>query len=57
MSAQPERGSAPRITTTSFQALKDDGRRIVVVTAYDAPSARLAEEAGVDACSSETRSA
>jgi len=33
---------------TEFAEMKRDGRPIVMVTAYDAPSARLADEAGVD---------
>jgi len=47
MSAVP-RGTA-RVTVSSFAALKESGTPIVVVTAYDAPGARVAEEAGVDA--------
>jgi 3-methyl-2-oxobutanoate hydroxymethyltransferase len=45
-------GSAPRkpakIGLTELAALKHDGTPIVMVTAYDTPSARLADEAGVD---------
>jgi 3-methyl-2-oxobutanoate hydroxymethyltransferase len=37
------------ITVTTLRALKDARRPIVMVTAYDTPSARLADEAGVDA--------
>jgi 3-methyl-2-oxobutanoate hydroxymethyltransferase len=33
---------------TDFARMKRQGERIVMVTAYDAPSARLADEAGVD---------
>jgi 3-methyl-2-oxobutanoate hydroxymethyltransferase len=33
---------------TDFAQMKRDGTKIVMVTAYDAPSARLAEEAGID---------
>jgi 3-methyl-2-oxobutanoate hydroxymethyltransferase len=33
---------------TDFAQMKRDGTKIVMVTAYDAPSARLADEAGVD---------
>jgi 3-methyl-2-oxobutanoate hydroxymethyltransferase len=36
-----------RITIRDLQQMKDEGRRIPVVTAYDYPSARLAERAGV----------
>ncbi|NSL52267.1 3-methyl-2-oxobutanoate hydroxymethyltransferase [Calidifontibacillus erzurumensis] len=35
-------------TTTDFQKMKANGEPIVMVTAYDYPSARLAEEADVD---------
>lgn len=37
-----------RITVSDIQALKQRGERIVMLTAYDYPSARLADEAGVD---------
>jgi 3-methyl-2-oxobutanoate hydroxymethyltransferase len=37
------------LTTTTLRALKQSRRPIVMVTAYDTPSARLADEAGVDA--------
>jgi 3-methyl-2-oxobutanoate hydroxymethyltransferase len=33
---------------TDFAQMKRDGAKIVMVTAYDAPSARLADESGVD---------
>ncbi|MGH2429659.1 MAG: 3-methyl-2-oxobutanoate hydroxymethyltransferase [Candidatus Limnocylindria bacterium] len=36
------------LATTDFAELKRNGTKIVMVTAYDAPSARLADEAGVD---------
>jgi 3-methyl-2-oxobutanoate hydroxymethyltransferase len=36
-----------RITIRDLQQMKDEGRRIPMVTAYDYPSARLAERAGV----------
>ncbi len=42
------RGTA-RVTVSSFAASKASGTPIAMVTAYDAPGARLAEEAGVDA--------
>ena len=38
-----------RVTTTTLSDMKVAGDPIVMVTAYDTPSARLAEEAGVDA--------
>ena len=37
-----------RITVADIQALKSRGEKIVMLTAYDFPSARIAEEAGVD---------
>jgi 3-methyl-2-oxobutanoate hydroxymethyltransferase len=37
-----------RITTADIQALKERGRRIAMLTAYDFPSAQIAQEAGVD---------
>lgn len=44
-----ERASAPRsITPPHFGRLKREGNRIAMVTAYDAPSARLADAADVD---------
>jgi len=47
MSATPE-NDASQITITSLREMKAEGRPIVMVTAYDTPSARLADEAGVD---------
>lgn len=38
-----------RVTTATLRDMKAVGDPIVMVTAYDTPSARLAEEAGVDA--------
>ena len=37
-----------RITVADVQSLKQRGEKIVMLTAYDYPSARIAEEAGVD---------
>ena len=37
-----------RITTTGIRDMKANGRKILMVTAYDYPSARLVEAAGVD---------
>jgi 3-methyl-2-oxobutanoate hydroxymethyltransferase len=36
------------VSPTDFARLKQQGKKIVMVTAYDAPSARLADAAGVD---------
>jgi len=42
--------SAPqRITVPKFVAMKEEGRKIAVLTAYDYPMARLLDESGVDA--------
>lgn len=38
-----------RVTTSTFASMKLEGDPIVMVTAYDEPSARLAQAAGVDA--------
>jgi len=38
----------PKVTPPAVRALKRDGTPIVVVTAYDHPTARLADDAGVD---------
>ena len=40
--------TARRTTPPDFARLKRQGDRIAMVTAYDAPSARLADAAGVD---------
>ena len=37
-----------QVSVDSLAALKADGEPIVMVTAYDYPSAQIAEEAGVD---------
>lgn len=39
---------APVVTAPAVRARKGDGSKLVMVTAYDAPSARIADEAGVD---------
>lgn len=49
MSAQPAPPPAARVTAVSLRAFKGSGRAIVVLTAYDHPSARLVEDSGVDA--------
>ena len=49
MSAQPSSAPAPRVTASALRAFKEAGRPIVMITAYDYPSARLVEQAGVDA--------
>ena len=37
-----------RVTVADVQAMKQRGEKIVMLTAYDYPSARIADEAGVD---------
>jgi 3-methyl-2-oxobutanoate hydroxymethyltransferase len=52
MSTQPgnsdEAGARPAVTVPRLAEMKRDGRKIVMVTAYDFPSAQAADEAGVD---------
>ncbi len=48
MSAAPPTGSRP-VTVPEFRATKARGVKLAVVTAYDYTSARLCDEAGVDA--------
>ena len=52
MSARPlsslEPTSRPRITFGSLAAQKANGKPIAMVTAYDYPSAQIADAAGVD---------
>ncbi|MCL2504275.1 MAG: 3-methyl-2-oxobutanoate hydroxymethyltransferase [Coriobacteriia bacterium] len=45
----PSPARPSRVTVSTLQAQKREGRRIVMVTAYDYPMARSAEAAGVDA--------
>ena len=49
MSTTPAPKPVPRVTTTALAAMKAAGEPIVMITAYDAPGARLVEAAGVDA--------
>jgi 3-methyl-2-oxobutanoate hydroxymethyltransferase len=51
MTSRPQPDSAPalpKMPVTELGAMKRRGEKIVVVTAYDAPSGRLADKAGVD---------
>jgi 3-methyl-2-oxobutanoate hydroxymethyltransferase len=43
-----EGGRRPPVSVRTIRDMKGGGRRIVSVTAYDYPTARLADEAGVD---------
>lgn len=43
MNSKPE-----RVTVPGFRAMKGQGRKIAVLTAYDYPTARLLDESGVD---------
>lgn len=49
MSVHRDAGLDRPVTTATFRARKAARQRIVVITAYDTPSARLVDEAGVDA--------
>jgi len=49
MSTTPSNKRTSRVTTTRLAEMKAAGERIVMVTAYDAPGARSADAAGVDA--------
>lgn len=49
MSVHVPAGNDRPVTTSTFRARKASRRRIAMVTAYDASSARLADAAGVDA--------
>ncbi|MCS6977669.1 MAG: 3-methyl-2-oxobutanoate hydroxymethyltransferase [Gemmatales bacterium] len=48
MTSQPPSLERP-VTVADFQTAKSQGRKLVVVTAYDFPMARLCDQAGVDA--------
>lgn len=41
-------GAAKKPSVTQFRKMKQEGRRIVMLTAYDAPTAALAHECGID---------
>ncbi|HZG77025.1 MAG TPA: 3-methyl-2-oxobutanoate hydroxymethyltransferase [Paenibacillus sp.] len=45
---EPTSGTRKPVTTTRLRAMKSKGEPIAVVTAYDYPSAQLAEAAGAD---------
>ena len=49
MSVHSQAGSDRPVTTATFRARKAAAQRIVMLTAYDASSARLVDAAGVDA--------
>jgi 3-methyl-2-oxobutanoate hydroxymethyltransferase len=49
MSATAPTDDTRPVTTATFAAMKASSTPIVVVTAYDTPSARIVDEAGVDA--------
>jgi 3-methyl-2-oxobutanoate hydroxymethyltransferase len=38
----------PKITTRTFRRMKQEGRKIAVLTAYDYPTARIIDRAGID---------
>ncbi len=43
-----EKGNKGRVTTRSFRRLKQKGKKIAVLTAYDFPTARILDSAGID---------
>jgi len=45
----PGMATAKRMTATELRALKSKGHKITVLTAYDFPTARLVDQAGVEA--------
>ena len=49
MSATAPASRSPRVTAPSLRAMKEAGRPIVMLTAYDYHGARLVEAAAVDA--------
>ena len=48
MTTPPGPEAARRLTLQEIAQAKRDGRPLVMVTAYDYPSGRIAERAGVD---------
>lgn len=44
----PRGGARPKVTVRTIREMKARGEKIVSVTAYDYPGARLADEAGID---------
>ena len=46
MSAQP-RSNAKPVTILDLQRMREQGKPITMLTAYDYPTARLADEAGI----------
>lgn len=48
MSQHPQPDPSSKVTLLDIAAARGRGQRLVVVTAYDTPSARLADRAGVD---------
>jgi 3-methyl-2-oxobutanoate hydroxymethyltransferase len=45
---QSEAAKRPKISTVTFKKMKVQGRKIVMVTSYDYPTAVIADDAGVD---------
>src|ERR1700680_1387560 len=45
---QARESAMARVSLSDFARMKGRGEKIVMVTAYDAPSARMADAAGVD---------
>jgi 3-methyl-2-oxobutanoate hydroxymethyltransferase len=44
----PQKTDTHKVTTRSFKRMKQDGRKIAVLTAYDFPTAKLLDQSGID---------
>jgi 3-methyl-2-oxobutanoate hydroxymethyltransferase len=44
----PQKPDSGRVTTRTFRRMKQEGRKIAVLTAYDFPTARIMDQAGID---------
>ncbi|HBC46741.1 MAG TPA: 3-methyl-2-oxobutanoate hydroxymethyltransferase [candidate division Zixibacteria bacterium] len=44
----PQKPDSGKVTTRTFRRMKQEGRKIAVLTAYDFPTARIMDQAGID---------
>jgi 3-methyl-2-oxobutanoate hydroxymethyltransferase len=44
----PQKSDSGRVTTRTFRRMKQEERKIAVLTAYDFPTARIMDQAGID---------
>jgi 3-methyl-2-oxobutanoate hydroxymethyltransferase len=44
----PQKPETGKVTTRTIRRMKQDGRKIAVLTAYDFPTARIMDQAGID---------